>query len=105
MAKRQSKISQQLAAVSVEFHCLHRPTLEPGLQGLKQLSGQTQYSKEPTIDKLTVLNYVVTCKFTFSRPIELHLYCSRTGSFNRLFSYYFQLLTNIFCIVRAPWGV
>ena len=30
---------------------MHRPTLEPDLQDLTQLSGQTQYIKEPT--KLT----------------------------------------------------
>ena len=34
--------------LSVEFHCLYRPNLAPNLQGLKRLSGQTQYSKEPT---------------------------------------------------------
>src|SRR6218665_920767 len=57
------------------------------------------------LDKLTVLNYVVTCKFTFSRPIELHVYCSRTGSFNWLFTYYFQLLTNIFPLSGLHGGL
>src|SRR6218665_1483401 len=87
-----------IAAVSVEFHCLHRPTLEPGLQGLNSCRVRFNIQKSQ-LNKLTV----VTCKLTFSRPIEL--YCSRTGSFNRLFTYYFQLLTNIFPLSGLHGGV
>ena len=44
------RLDDIIAAVSVEFHC--RPTLEPSLQELKQLSGQTEPTKLTDSTKL-----------------------------------------------------